>query len=165
MRTPLLSLAAAVAVIALAAGCSADGDDGPDPGSDAAQAEAAAGDDGTDPDGDDGAVEETEPRLDLDVPRMTLRTPAKGVGPRPELAWEPVDGAARYTVTVYTADDEPLWGATTEEASIVLGGFAEPPSDDARVGPALADGMRWEVLARDGQGGVVAQSGLRPISP
>lgn len=166
MRAPLLRLSAAAAAIALAAGCSTDGDEGPDAGADAAQAEAAADDDGTDPGGDDGGeVEEAEPRLALDVPRMTLRTPAEGVGPRPELAWEPVDGAAGYTVTVYTADDGPLWGATTEETSIVLGGFTEPPQDDARVGPVLADGMRWEVLARDEQGGVVAQSGLRPIAP
>src|SRR5262245_13763024 len=58
---------------------------------------------------------------------------------RPSFEWEPVQGATRYTVTLYGSDQQRLWSTTTTGGRVVY------PADR----PALAPGdYRWDVLAR-----------------
>ena len=108
------------------------------------------------------AVIEEPPRLDLGVPAMQLLTPATGVGVRPELAWEPVQGAQRYSLTLHREDEAAAyWAWSGTETTVRVG-----PTEDLSVGGAHVEpGMTWWVVAFDETGTVVAQSGERPIAP
>lgn len=106
-------------------------------------------------------VTELAPRLAFDVPPITLTTPASGGGDQPLLAWDPVDGADHYVVTLYAGPDAPaLWTWRTSATEVVVGVVT-----DRRGGPRVADGTTWEVTAFDGQRQLIAQSGERPIAP
>lgn len=95
---------------------------------------------------------------------ITLTTSETGAGLKPLLAWEPVEEAAEYQVTVYTPGKEPYWAWHGEATSVYLGGGDTPPPEDS-VGPALAEGMWWAVLAFDADGRIVGSSVLGQISP
>jgi hypothetical protein len=84
---------------------------------------------------------------DVGLPSMVLLTPEEGVGERPDLAWETVDGATMYRVTVLGADGAFYWGWAGEETSVPLGGF--PRLEDAAAGPRVVSGMTWTVVALD----------------
>ncbi len=111
-------------------------------------------------------VEETEPRFAYpDADPIELATPGAGEGAWPELSWEPVDGAERYSVTLYAASGEAYWRWSGEDTRIRVGAFPEEPVEGAPLGPRVHEDMSWDVLARDDDGSVIAQSGERPISP
>jgi len=85
-----------------------------------------------------------------------------GVGVRPELAWEPVQGAQRYSLTLHREDEAAAyWAWSGTETTVRVG-----PTEDLSVGGAHVEpGMTWWVVAFDETGTVVAQSGERPIAP
>lgn len=106
-------------------------------------------------------VDEGPPRLDFGVAAMELTTPASEVGARPELTWEPVEGAQEYRLTLYREDDVAYWAWTGAETAVRVG-----RTEDLSVGgPRIEAGMTWTVMALDGAGELIAQSGERPIEP
>lgn len=139
-----------------------ESDEGPtdDEVADATEPDEAASD-GDDRTGVPAEVVEGPPRLDFGLPAMDLIAPASGGGPRPELAWEPVEGADEYSLTIYREDDVAYWAWTGPETSVRVG-----RTEDLSVGgPRIEAGMTWTVLAFDADGQVIAQSGERPIAP
>lgn len=111
------------------------------------------------------AVTEAPPRPDLGLPGIELTTPAAGGGSWPDLAWDPVDGAAAYTVTLYDPQGSAYWAWTGDGTTVVVGGFAAAPSEGSGVAPRIQPGMSWDVTAHGDDGGLLAQSGERPIGP
>jgi hypothetical protein len=113
-------------------------------------------------------VEPTQPpRPLIDLPgveEIALTTPQEGAGVKPQFAWEPLDGAVRYTVVLYTADRKPYWAWDGTATSIYLGGSDTAPRDDS-AGPVLSAGMSWAAMAFDGDDRLIGSSVLRPISP
>jgi hypothetical protein len=98
------------------------------------------------------------------VEEITLTTPEEGAGVKPQFAWEPVDGAARYTLVLYTAGGDPYWAWDGAATSVYLGGSDTEPREDS-AGPVLSPGMSWAVMAFDGDNRLIGSSVLRPISP
>jgi hypothetical protein len=92
-----------------------------------------------------------------------LGPPENGAGDVPLFSWDPFAGSTIYDLAVL-GPDGPLWGWSGEETEIRLGGlpFDRPPGV---VGPVLAAGSCWSVVARDGAGHVVAASDFLPVSP
>jgi len=119
--------------------------------------------------GSDGGVVSTTtvppieqgPPLLPDLPPIIQVTAAAGGGPRPLLEWEPVDGAVRYDVTLFTGEGIGYWAWRGFETSVVVG---EVSSLDA-PGPRVEAGMSWAVLAINEDGVPIAASSLSPISP
>lgn len=105
-------------------------------------------------------VQEGEPRLALDLPGIVLETPAAGGGRSPELSWQPVDGAARYSVTIYRDGERAYWGWRGQQTSVIVG-----EEVGTAAGPWIEPGMTWTVMAFDADGEMIAQSGERPIEP
>lgn len=83
-----------------------------------------------------------------------LETQPTAEGPRPLLEWEPVEGAASYTLVVLGSDGTPYWAWSGAEASVHLGGFDDPDA----VGPWVHEPMTWTVAALDGAGQPLALS-------
>lgn len=110
-------------------------------------------------------VDEDPPRPDLGLPGIVLTTPAQGGGEWPELAWEAVAAADHYAVTLYDPDDVAYWAWRGTDVSVIAGGFDPAPPEGSGVAPRVRQGMTWDVVALDGSGDLIAQSGLRPISP
>ncbi len=96
---------------------------------------------------------------------MVLTTPAEGGGQWPELAWETVADADHYAVTLYDPDDVAYWAWRGTDVSVVAGGFDPAPPEGSGVAPRVREGMTWDVVALDDSGDLIAQSGVRPISP
>lgn len=168
--------AVALALVVLVAGCTgsdtdADGPaDGPADERPAAEAEAADTDpavDASEPDGDDDEpppqADDRPPRMPFPLPEIELTSPGTGVGSRPELAWEPVDGAATYSLTVYAPSGVAYWAWHGTGTSVVVGGVRH--GEVADTGPRVVDGMTWDVIAVDGDGMPLARSVERPLSP
>jgi hypothetical protein len=113
-------------------------------------------------------VEPTQPpKLLVDVPgvqEIALTTPQEGAGIKPHFTWEPLDGAARYTLVLYTAGREPYWAWEGAATSVYLGGSDTPPREDS-AGPVLSAGMSWAVMAFGSDDRLIGSSVLRPISP
>jgi hypothetical protein len=113
---------------------------------------------------------EDEPQaagLLLDLPglqEIALTTPQEGVGPKPQFAWQPVEGAARYVLVVYTAEREPYWAWEGSANTVYLGGGASAPAPDS-AGPVLVTDMAWAVMALDADNRLIGSSVLRPIAP
>jgi len=126
---------------------------------------AEGAEDGSAEQGPEESVAQDPPRPDLDLPEITLTTPAEGGGRWPELAWEPVASADRYAVTLYDPDGVAYWAWRGTEASVIAGGFAPPPPEGSGAAPRVRDGMTWDVVALDEAGELIAQSGVRPIAP
>lgn len=99
----------------------------------------------------------------IGLAEIELLTPATGGGPRPLLAWHPVDGAVEYYVVVRTPSGNPYWAWRTVDTSVPFGGL--PPLDENAAGPSVAEGMTWSVIAVDTDANVIGQSNHRPISP
>lgn len=98
----------------------------------------------------------------IDVPEIEQLTPTTGVGGRPLIEWSPHGGAVDYELTVFGAGGTIYWSAIGPETSIYLGGA---PASDQSPGPQIQYGVAWAVVALDADGGVVAQSHIRPIAP
>jgi hypothetical protein len=90
-------------------------------------------------------------------------TPTEGVGSRPTLEWEPVDGAASYFLVVKDDSGAAYWAWSGSETSIPLGGADFP--EDFGNGPTIGPGYTWSVSAYDGDGTFLAISGDHPVSP
>ena len=88
-------------------------------------------------------------------------TPAVVGELRPVLEWEPVDGAAKYSVVVLDETGEPYWIWSGPESEITLGGA---PSSDFGVGPIIGVDYSWSVAAFAAEGEFLAISGAVPIS-
>jgi hypothetical protein len=95
---------------------------------------------------------------------VVLTTPQSGVGTRPLLEWQPVDGAATYRVTVFDGTGRPYWAWEGDTPSAYFGGGAEALPDEA-PGPILGAGMSWVVFAADADGVPIAASAITPIAP
>ena len=146
---------------------------GEDPG-DPEEGEAAGDGLGGADDSDTGAddepsfveVDEAPPRFaHPDADPIELRTSGAEGGPWPVLEWETIDGAESYGVTLYAASGDVYWRWRGPDTEVRVGGFPEEPEPDAALAPRVEEGMTWDVVARDDDGSVIAQSGERPISP
>lgn len=163
----------AVAILLGATACGGASEPTPDEEEAAAAGEAAPTEEAVDDAGEHAEEVDASAEVEAAAPRlaypgagpMELLTPAEGGGPWPELAWAPVDGAARYEVLVYAASGRAYWSWRGTDASVRFGGFSSPPDEASAVRPRLHEPMTWSVLARDADGEVIAQSGERPIAP
>jgi hypothetical protein len=114
----------------------------------------------------DGTITTTTTAAEPFLPGLGLETivqatATSGGGPRPLLAWEPLDGAASYTVVVFDADGSPWWSWQGEETEVHLGGF----QTDAEIGgPTAGAGVTWVVYAYDADGLTIGVSPLRALS-
>ena len=103
--------------------------------------------------------------IELGLTPLLLIGPAvTGAGERPEFSWEPVAGAATYSLAILTAADEPLWAWEGAGTTVILGGWATTPIP-AAPGPLLTADAKWFVVAFDAQGLPIANSVMRPIAP
>ena len=153
-------LTVALTVAALLAACTSGG-----PDDEAAPERATASVAVSSPSAAPEVTEEPTPFLlayGIDVGLVELTTPVAGGGPRPVLAWEPVDGAEVYAVVVHDVDGAPYWGWELEETSVRLGLEDRP---DTAPGPRAAEGMTWSVVAYDADWLPLAASERRPIAP
>ncbi len=105
---------------------------------------------------------QNEPLLVGAAPVIQL-TPTEGVGVRPTLDWEAVEGADSYFLVVKDDAGVPYWAWDGSETSIPLGG-AEFPEDYGN-GPTIGPGYTWSVSAYAADGTFLAISGDRPVSP
>ncbi len=90
-------------------------------------------------------------------------TPTEGVGLRPTLDWEAIEGAGTYFLVVKDEQGAAYWAWEGSATSILLGG-AEFPQDYGN-GPTIGPGYLWSVSAYAADGMMLAISGDRPISP
>ena len=95
---------------------------------------------------------------------ITVTTPASGNGQHPLLSWNPVDGAADYSLTLTPSDGSAYWAWRGAGPQIWLGGSAEEPPADVS-GPSLAEPMILRILAFDADGDIVAASQPVEIAP
>jgi hypothetical protein len=97
---------------------------------------------------------------------IVLLTPTEGVGLKPRLEWEMVNGADRYALIIYHSNGQPYWAWEGSGTSVYLGGGdSETPPPENSAGPILVDGMTWGVMAFDTAGLLIASSTVRTISP
>lgn len=101
--------------------------------------------------------------VDFGLGQIEVTTPASGGGTRPELAWEPVDGAQQYRVTVFTPDGGPYWATQTDAVRVHVGG--EPQLNEDAAGPSISSDMTWRVVALDDDRRPLAISERMPLSP
>ena len=102
---------------------------------------------------------------DLGVATITLTAPSvAAAGARPTFGWEPVAGAAAYSVFVLTDAGEPIWAWQGPATSVVLGGWPATPPPEA-PGPLLLGRGTWFVVALDATDAPIAASELRPVAP
>ena len=103
--------------------------------------------------------------VDLGLGDVTLVAPATtGAGRRPAFSWEPVPGAASYTLAVLSTDDVPLWAWYGTATKIILGGWPTRPGP-AAPGPLITVPSKWFVVAYDATGGPIANSDFRLVAP
>jgi hypothetical protein len=94
---------------------------------------------------------------------ITINTPVSGGGTRPILAWDPVDSADRYGVYLYAPNGQLYWSWQGRESSVPVGG--RPQLREDALGPSVAEGMTWMVIAYDVDQFPIAVGGLHPIAP
>lgn len=96
----------------------------------------------------------------LGLESITQTTPESGGGPRPLLSWNPINGAAEYTVVVFDAEGTPWWSWRGEATEVFIGGFETAVE---LGGPRAAAGVTWVVYAYDSDGVAVGVSPLRAL--
>lgn len=94
---------------------------------------------------------------------LELLTAGSGLGERPLLQWEAVDGAAAYIVTVNHPDGPPLWAWEGPATEVPYGGG--PADDPDTTGARLDQPARWFVAAIDAEGRLLAVSDRVDIAP
>jgi hypothetical protein len=104
----------------------------------------------------------TFPRLAFDLQTLEV-VPVDADSTRPQLAWESVEGAIRYRVTVFAPSGRAYWATQTRSTSVHVGG--EPQLEEESAGPSVVPGMTWQVVALDGQQAPLARSERVPILP
>ncbi len=82
-------------------------------------------------------------------------------GPRPLLAWDEVDGAALYQLTVLDADGTPYWSWSGSTAAVPLGGMDNPDA----IGAWVFEELSWMVVARADDGTPLAMSRRGALEP
>ena len=97
------------------------------------------------------------------LPTLALLTSGSGLGARPLLRWEAVDGAAAYVVSVNAADGGPLWAWEGPAAEVPYGGG--PADDPDTTGAQLTQPSTWFVAAKDADGALLAVSAAVDIAP
>jgi hypothetical protein len=111
------------------------------------------------------AADQPGQAIDLGLAPLQLLEPATtAAGNRPAFRWTAVQGATSYLLAILDAANEPVWawqGAATE---VILGGWDQPPPDDA-PGPLITGPGQWFVVAVGADGVPIANSLLRPITP
>ncbi len=101
-----------------------------------------------------------------DIEHMTLMTDSDGGGPRPQLAWDSVQGADYYLAVLYAEDGRPYWSWLGAESEIYVGGLSEePPPPEIAVRPIVIGCMTWMTTAYSPDGVPIAAGGPRLISP
>ncbi len=105
---------------------------------------------------------QSEPLLIGAAPVIQL-TATEGVGVRPTLGWEAVEGADSYFLVVKDDAGAAYWAWDGSETSIPLGGADFP--EDFGNGPTIGPGYTWSVSAYAEDGTFLAISGDRPLSP
>lgn len=90
-----------------------------------------------------------------------IETEPNEPGPRPELSWSPVDGAAAYDLIVLDAERRPYWGWSGADTSVHLGGVSNPEA----IGAWVFEPLTWIVTARDGAGRTLAVSQQAALEP
>lgn len=165
-------LAFAATAVALGAACAGD-DEAATTATMAGGADSTIAATATLPDESVGAVtessgaSETPPERELAGPALGLPTMNVLTEPsdslRPLLAWEPVDGAASYSVTVWAPTGVGYWAWPTGATSVHLGG--DPQLRDDVSGPSTTPGMTWSVLALDDDGAPIAASAETVLHP
>ena len=90
-------------------------------------------------------------------------TPTEGVGLRPVLSWEAIEGAGSYFLVVKDDAGAAYWAWQGSETSVPLGG-AEFPENYGN-GPTIGPGYMWSVSAYATDGTILAISGDLPVSP
>lgn len=103
------------------------------------------------------------PSLDLSLDDLfaPIVTEPTEPGPRPLLAWEPVEGAAVYNVVVLGSDGDPYWAWSGTVTEVHVGGIDEPEA----LGAWVHEPMTWTVSAQAGGGEVLALSAAAPLVP
>jgi hypothetical protein len=103
--------------------------------------------------------------LELGLADVALVAPAiTGAGTRPTFSWEPVPGAASYTLAVLSTDDVPLWAWYGTATEVILGGWPALPVP-AAPGPLITVPSKWFVVAYDAAGVPIANSDFRLVAP
>lgn len=100
--------------------------------------------------------------LDVGLPAIELTTPHEGGGDRPVLSWQPVDGAASYTLVLRDGNGRTYWSWIGTATEVPVGGVDLP---DTVSGPRVSDDTTWAVMALDDALLPVAVSEVRPIRP
>lgn len=90
-----------------------------------------------------------------------IATEPIAAGPRPLLAWEPIEGAAAYDLIVLDAAGAPYWAWTGETSSVFIGGVENPDA----VGAWVFEPLTWIVTARDAEGQPLAMSAKAELLP
>jgi hypothetical protein len=108
---------------------------------------------------------ELHPLLSLaGILEMENLMPTEGVGVRPRLAWQAVDGAALYAIVIFEADGTPYWAWRHAETGVFVGGIDEA-LPETNEGPRIGAGMSWQVVAYDADLTPIAAGGIWPIAP
>jgi hypothetical protein len=167
-RTRVLLLA--VGLLLVVAGCSSTGGDAETP--DVTSAEATDASSTTAPPATQQTTateqatttlaRQVEPLLTGANPLIQI-TPTEGVGLRPMLSWEAIEGAGSYFLVVKDDAGSPYWAWDGAETSVPLGGALFP--EDIGNGPTIAQGYTWSVSAYAADGTILAISGDRSLSP
>lgn len=99
-----------------------------------------------------------------EIVEMSVTTPPAGNGEHPLLAWEPVESAAGYALTLTRPDGQTYWAWTGTEPQTWLGGSAEQPTAGSS-GPFLAEPLTLRVVAVNADGLIFAASRPVEIAP
>lgn len=119
------------------------------------------GDTDTDEQPPESAISPTSTALEVPQLIPAIETEPADAGPRPTLAWSPVEGADRYTVVVLDVEGRPYWAWSGTETSTPMGGI-----DDAEVvGPWVHQPMTWTVAATNADGDAIALSAPSELTP
>jgi hypothetical protein len=97
------------------------------------------------------------------IATIALLTNGSGLGARPLLRWEPVDGAAAYVLSVNAPGGGPLWAWEGSSTEVPYGGG--PTDDPDTTGARLLQPATWFVAAKSADGGLLAVSARADIAP